>query len=50
MIELTPDEIQYLTVLVGKQPTESGAFGLWMKLRNHLEPTLTPEPEPTEES
>ena len=48
MIELTTDEIQYLTALVGKQPTEAGAFGLWLKLRNHLEPT--PQPEPTEES
>mgnify|MGYP003641035742 CR=1 FL=1 len=49
MIELTHDEIQYLTALVGKQPTESGAFGLWMKLRHHLEPAPTPQPEPTEE-
>jgi hypothetical protein len=49
-IELTIEEAQYLTALVGKQPNESGAFGLWRKLVTILEASATQQPEPTEES
>ena len=37
IIELTNEEAQFITALVGKQPTESGAFNLWLKLRKQLE-------------
>jgi hypothetical protein len=34
---LLPEEAVYITQLVGKQPTESGAFQLWTKLRASLD-------------
>tara|TARA_R110000868_G_scaffold269708_2_gene529117 strand:+ start:5694 stop:5963 length:270 start_codon:yes stop_codon:yes gene_type:complete len=36
-LTLTPEEAIYVTQLVGKQPTESGAFQLWAKLRSSIE-------------
>ena len=36
-LTLTPEEAIYIIQLVGKQPTESGAFQLWAKLRSSIE-------------
>jgi uncharacterized lipoprotein YehR (DUF1307 family) len=36
-LTLTQDEAIYVSQLIGKQPTESGTFQLWLKIRKSIE-------------
>jgi hypothetical protein len=43
-LEFTVEEAAYVAALLGRQPTESGAFNLWLKVRKQIESLDQPAP------